>query len=252
MLYNEKNKRNAERIFYIIEMLLKNKKMKFAEIQKISDIPKSSLFGLLNELVALGILIFDDEKKCYDIGYNFIQLSYKCISNVDFLKTIDAECLKLSSSINETVHAAVLSGTDITYISKHEGRERVSIINSLGMTLPAHATAIGKSLLSKYSNDELEKLYKNKELAQYTPNTITDVSKLICEVSKVRELGYSTEGGEISLLAGCVSVPIKQNGDIIAAISATVTVTKLNEEYKEYLLNQLNNSKEKIEFLINF
>ena len=97
MLYNEKNKRNAERIFYIIEMLLKNKKMKFAEIQKISDIPKSSLFGLLNELVALGILIFDDEKKCYDIGYNFIQLSYKCISNVDFLKTIDAECLKLSS-----------------------------------------------------------------------------------------------------------------------------------------------------------
>ena len=179
-------------------------------------------------------------------------MSYKCISNVDFLKTIDAECLKLSSSINETVHAAVLSGTDITYISKHEGRERVSIINSLGMTLPAHATAIGKSLLSKYSSDELEKLYKNRELTQYTPNTITDVSKLICEVSKVREIGYSTESGEISLLAGCVSVPIKQNGDTIAAISATVTVTKLNEEYKEYLLNQLNNSKEKIEFLINF
>jgi|SRR5690625_3508610 len=244
-------KRNSDRIFFILEMLLENRSMRFSEIHKESGIPKSSLHGLMNELVELKVVYYDSVTKLYSIGFNFIQLSYKCISNIDILKVIDAACLKLSRTIGETVHAAILTGTDITYISKHEGEDKVSIINNIGMTLPAHATAIGKVLLSGYSNEELKELYKNKDLRHFTPNTIVSLDKLIEDISKVRERGYAKEQGEVSLLAWCIGVPVRQNDRIVTSISVTLPMSKHNEEYEGYIIEQLNKAKDELESIIN-
>lgn len=251
MEVNQELKRNSERVFYIVDLILTHKNIRFSDIQKISGIPKSSLHVLINELVDIEAVNYDNITKMYSIGFNFMQLSFKCISNMDLLKIIDAACLELSKVVKETVHAAILVNTEITYICKHEGYDKVSIINNIGMTLPAHATAIGKSLLSGYSEEEIIKLYEGKELQRYTPNTITTIDKLIEEIDITRERGYSSEHGEVSLLAACIGVPIRQNNEIIASISVTVPVSKFNEEYQKYILDSLRETKQKLEFLIN-
>lgn len=244
---NKIKTKNSERIFLIIELITNQNGIKFVDIQKALCLPKSSLFVLLNELVEIGILDYDNVSKNYSIGFNFIQLSYKCISNIDFYKIIDTACLKLSNILNETVHAAILTSTDITYISKHEGKDKVSIINNIGMTLPAHVTSIGKALLSGYTDDEIRVIYKNKVLNKFTPNSISSLDELIDEVNKIREKGYATEYGEVSLLAACVSVPIRQNNRVVAAISATVPISKLNDDYRNLIFKLLDESRQKIE-----
>lgn len=251
MEINRELKRNAERVFFIMDMLSENKNMRFSEIQKFSGIPKSTLHGLMNELVDLKMVYYDDISKIYSVGFNFIQLSYKCIANIDLLNIIDAACIKLSRTVGETVHAAILGNTEITYISKHEGDDKISIINNIGMTLPAHATAIGKALLSGYSDEELRKLYEGKDLHQFTPNTIVTIDQLVEEIDKVKEEGYSREYGEVSLLAACIGVPIVQNDKIITSISITVPISKFNEEYQAYILSKLKDAKEELESLIN-
>ncbi len=244
-------KRNSERIFYILDLLSENKNMKFSEIQKMSGIPKSSLHGIMNELVDLKAADYDDVHKVYSLGFNFIQLSYKCIASIDILNVIDAACVKLSRKVGETVHAAILVNTDITYISKHEGSDKVSIVNNIGMTLPAHATAIGKSLLSGYSDDELRQLYEGKFIQQFTPNTIATVDELVEEISKVRERGYSKEYGEVSLMAACIGVPIMDKDNIVTSISITVPISKFDDTYQSLILNSLMETKDELESLIH-
>lgn len=251
MKKNGELKRSSERIFFLINLIIEHKSMKFSEIQNLSKIPKSSLYGLMNDLVDLQIFSYDKNTKSYSMGPKFVQLSYKCIANFDLLNTIDDACAKLSNTIGETVHAGMLSNTDVTYISKHEGENKISIINNKGMTLPAHASAVGKALLSGYSDEELRQLYQGKELQRFTPNTITSIDKLIEEISKVRKLGYSKEYGEISLLAACVGIPIIQNKKVITAISVTVPISKFTEEYQEYILNLLKETKYELESIIN-
>lgn len=243
--------KGSARIFYIIDLILDNQNMRFSEIQRTSGIPKSSLHSLINELVDLKVLYHDPFSKTYSVGFNFIQLGYKCVSSIDLFKVIDAACLKLASTVKETVHAAILVDTNITYISKHEYGGNISIVNNIGMTLPAHATAIGKSLLSGYSNEELKKMYKDEKLDQFTPNTITSVDRLLEEVDKVRERGYSTEVGEISLLASCVGIPILKDNKIITSISITFPVAKLNPEYQNYIIDSLKLAKTELETLLN-
>lgn len=251
MKKNKELKKSSERIFFLMDLIIKHKSMRFSEIQNLSGIPKSSLYGLMNELIDLQVVSYDKSTKNYSIGPEFIQLCYKCIANIDLLDTIDVACAKLSNTIGGTVHAGMLSNTDVTYISKHEGEDKISIINNKGMTLPAHATAVGKALLSGYSDEELRQLYHGKELQQYTPNTITSIDKLIEEISEVRKLGYSKEHGEISLLAACVGIPIIQNKKVITAISVTIPISKFTEEYQQYIVNLLKETKSELESIIN-
>lgn len=248
---NEEVLKGSARIFYIIDLILDNQTMRFSEIQKTSGIPKSSLHNLMNELVDLKVLYYDPLSKMYSVGFNFIQLGYKCVSSIDLFKVIDAACLGLASSVGETVHAAILVDTNITYISKHEHGGNISIVNNIGMTLPAHATAIGKSLLSGFSNEELKGMYHNKTLDQFTPNTITSVDKLLEEIDKVRERGYSMETGEISLLAACIGVPILKDNKILTSISITFPILKLNPQYEDHIINSLRSAKKNLEALLN-
>lgn len=245
--------RNAERIFYIINLILNaNRGMKFSDILVESGLPKSSLHLLLKELTDLKILYYDENKQSYFIGMSLMQLSFKCISKVDFLKVINSACNALSNTLNETVHAAILSNTNITYIGKHESVDKISIVSNFGVSLPAHATGVGKALLSQYTDEELKEAYKGKVLEKFTPNTISTFEQLQNEIIKVKSKGYATEYGEISLLAGCISVPVKQNNKIVAAISITVPITKLNDSYKEKLLALLFETVEEVELALSF
>lgn len=243
-----KQMRSTERVFYIINLILSNNRaMKFSEILLESGLPKSSLHLLLKELLDIKILYYDENNQTYSIGMNFMELSFKTISQVDFLKVINTACSVLSTTINETVHAAILSNTNITYISKHEAFRKISIVNNSGVSLPAHATGVGKALLSGYTEGELKKAYKGKILEKYTPNTIDTLEELYKEISEVKKNGYSTEYGEISLLAGCISVPVRQNNKVIAAISITIPISKFTESYKEELLTLLFGAVRKVE-----
>jgi DNA-binding IclR family transcriptional regulator len=57
------------------------------------------------------------------------------------------------------------------------------------MRLPAHATALGKCLLSECSEEELVKLYPISELQRFTKLTIGSREALMVAVAEVREAG---------------------------------------------------------------
>lgn len=107
----------------------------------------------------------------------------------------------------ETCHFAVLDGKDALYLFKEESPEPIRMISSAGKRIPAYSTAIGKALLSRYTDEEIRKMYSDG-LKKLTENTITDMDELLSQIRKIRvdKMAYETE--ESSHNITCIAVPI--------------------------------------------
>jgi len=58
------------------------------------------------------------------------------------------ELTELFQATGETVHLAVLHGSDVVYLAKLYGRRQVRSPSRIGGRAPAHCTAVGKALLA--------------------------------------------------------------------------------------------------------
>ena len=137
---------------------------------------------------------------------------------------------KLSEELGETAHAGILDGRHIVYIAKCQGPKDLSVVSTIGHRLPAHATAIGKLLLSKLSLEDIRSRMGKAELERYTENTITDFKRLLAELEVITRQGYAIDNQEIIPGGICVAAPIvDKTNRTVAAISATMTAIRAAE-----------------------
>src|SRR5690606_17276375 len=98
---------------------------------------------------------------------------------------------KMAEDLNETVLLGVRSGDKVVYIAEKSPPQPLRVASNVGSVLPLHASASGKMLLSRMSDEELEALYPNEQLEQFTSRTISNLSDLKLELAKARAMGIA-------------------------------------------------------------
>lgn len=198
------------------------RKLKLMEISEKSKINKSSLFSILNTLEKLG-WIYKEIDHTYSLGAKLGLLSSKYIQQFDLSKIFDREAEKTMRKIEETIQLSILEGDEIIYLAKKEGFARVRVATEPGMRFPAHATAMGKVMLSKYTKEELETRYYKKDFERFTNYTVENVNDLIAQIDLMSESGYIIENQEAVKGFTCIAAPIlNERNEIIAAVSITM------------------------------
>ena len=243
--------KSAARTLDILEFIVKSPKSPtFSMLQEFMDIPKSSLSYLLQELINRDYIQFDADTRVYYPGLNLIQLSASCINNTVVSREITLGIKKLSEDLGETTHAGILDGRYVVYISKCQVGKDVSV-SSIGFRIPAHATALGKMLLSSLSAVEVEKRQKDVPLEQYTPRTITSYEKLVEEIRLASNQGYAIDDQEIIPGGICVAAPVyDKNNVMIAAVSATMPAIRANEQFLQEVIYKVKQAADNISMRI--
>ena len=99
------------------------------------------------------------------------------------------------------------------------------------MKLPAHCSALGKTLLAALSEKSLENIIKEKGLPRFTDNSITDSNALKTELAQVRKRGHAIDHEEIEEGLKCVAAPLRDSRDeVLAAISISAPSERFNKE----------------------
>lgn len=229
----------TKRIFETINLVLaKNDGASFSFLQSEMNIPKSSMHSIIKELCSIGVLYYNEKTKGYMIGSEFVQLSARCMAQVNFVREINTAASDLCSKANITVSAGILRDRHIIYIVEHLERAGSRLIN-VGLTFPAHTMSMGKVLLSTLDDDELRTLYKDNRFEAYTDLTIKNMKELMAAVAEIRNQGYATDIGEFAPSIGCLSVPVYQGDKAVAALSVTTNVAMLTDEFIEEHLKLL-------------
>lgn len=239
--------KSASRTLDIIEFIVNSPKPPtFTTIQEFLDIPKSSLSYLLQDLANRDYIQFDPDTRVYYPGSKLIKISASCINSTNLSKEIWLGIKKLSDELGETTQAGLLDGRFVVYIAKCQGTKDISV-TTIGFKIPAHATALGKMMLSSLDEDEIKARLNNVELERYTENTIVSYEKLLADLKQIAARGYAIDNQEIIPGGFCVAAPIfDKSHKMVAAMSITVPVIRVNDDFLQELIDRVQSAADKI------
>jgi IclR family KDG regulon transcriptional repressor len=222
--------KSATRAMEIITLLGKHPAgMSFLEIQDHTGWPRSSTFKLLRTLASTEHIEFDASTRRYRIGLRLWEAGQAFTKAMDLGNVAREYLTRVSERLNETAQLAILDGLENVYIAKVEADHHLQLVSKIGSRLPAHATGLGKVLLSGLDSDELDRRLTGRTLQRFTPRTITDPQHLREELRTVRAQGYAVDNGEYTPGVSCVAVAVRDASHrIVAAMSASVPYTRLN------------------------
>ncbi len=199
----------------------------FADLVDELELPKSSVFEVLDVLLQRRFVQLDPETRRYtlavrawEVGSRYLGQHELAVEAQPFMKVVVAE-------LNETVQLAVLDGMDNVYIGKVDCTHPVRLQSAVGKRLPAHATGLGKALLAALTPGELEQRLEGAALTGFTTRTITDRVRLLAQLEAIRRAGFAVDDQEYTPGLRCVAVPVRDHrGATVAALSASVPMMR--------------------------
>lgn len=197
---------------------------------------KSTTSRLFHVLQKENFVHLNHQKK-YELGSAVYDLANIWMENLDIKEITHPYIEKLSAQIDETIHLAILSGSQVTYIDKIDSSKTIRMHSRIGLSNPAYCTGIGKVLLAHLPNKEVVKVMANVELKPFTDNTITSMDKLLEELESIRRQGIAFDNMEHDDKIICVAAPVfDYTKHVVAGISISSPVAYVSyETLKDYV-----------------
>ena len=217
--------------------------LSLAEISREVDAHKSSVFRVLTTLEAAGFLEKDPQSGKYRLGLKILDLAGRVWGRHDIRQIASPYMDELARDTGEVTHLAVLDGADIVYLEKRGQGQILTVATRVGGRNPAYASSMGKVLLADLSESELRTVLGRGRLTKLTPNTITDIPRLMEELAHIREQGFALDNEENFPGIRCVGAPIRDaGGRVVAAVSVTVPVQRMSDERVRELWRLVTNT----------
>lgn len=192
------------------------------EIARELAIPRSTVHRLTQVLEAMGFLQRTNGGRDYTLGPAVLTIGFEYLGSLDVVGLAEPVLMRLRDDTGYSAHLVTRNGREIVYLSRYPGRTTISSSISVGATLPAHATVIGRVLLADLAAHELRTLYPEPALPRYTEQTPTTVTKLEALLVEDRRRGYVAAASFFEPGLTTVAAPVRdRTGRVIAAISVT-------------------------------
>ena len=186
-------------------------------------LPKGTTHRLVSSLSYFGYVRQDPRTRNYSLGLKFVELGQILLGQLDLRKEAEPFLRDLAERTKETVHLVILDRNEIVYIDKVETDQNPSglkMASRIGLRNPAHSSAVGKMILSHFSEEELQGFFQEKSLVKRTEDTIVDPVQLMEHLKSVRKQGYAVDDEENEKGIRCVAAPLyNEIGKVVAAIS---------------------------------
>ncbi|MCY0930412.1 IclR family transcriptional regulator [Streptomyces sp. H27-H1] len=197
---------------------------RLTDVMAAAAVPKSSTFRILASLIEQGFVCSEGESR-YGVGPRLRALS--ALVSGGEPAGIEHILRELQEATGQAVHLALHSGETITYIRKLESAQPFRTASRIGMRMPLHTTAIGKSILAQLPGAEVRELVSATGLPRRTPDTLTTPGALEAELEAVRAQGFAVDDEENEATIRCIGAAILgPQGRPIGGVSIT-TVTFL-------------------------
>ena len=200
--------------------------LSLAEIARRTGLPKPTLHRLLAALELLGLV--ERRGSGHQLGIRLFELG-EHVPRKQRLREAALPFLQdLYEASHDTVHLAVLDGTEVVYLERIRGHRATNVASRVGGRLPAYCTGVGKALLA--FTPEAAAATMAMPLVARTPYTITSPAVLAEELARIRATGISHDREENSLGITCVAAPIIVDDLAVGAVSITCGPTQTDVE----------------------
>ncbi|MEU8934755.1 IclR family transcriptional regulator [Streptomyces sp. NPDC048409] len=217
-----------------------------ARLQELADelgVPRSSMYALLQTLIARGWVRTDTTGSLYGVGIRTLLTGTTYLDSDPRVRLVRPYLDEASQKLGETVHLARLDGRDVVYLATRESHEYLRTISRVGRRLPAHAAALGKALLAQYPDEDLpEGPYE-----ALTPRTRTTREALAADLAEVRARGHAIDREEAVTGITGFGFALRYDTPAQDAVSCSVPVTRLTPDHEDRIVAVMREVRARIE-----
>jgi IclR family transcriptional regulator, pca regulon regulatory protein len=194
--------------------------MTLTEVAGRTDLTRATARRFLHTLVELGYVRTDG--KTFALTAQVLQLGYAYLSGLSLPQLAQPHLEELSLKLGESTSAAVLDGTDISYIARVTTRRIMNVGITVGTRFPAYATSMGRVLLAALSPAELKTYLSAAEIKPLTPRAIGTTKELLAVLDTVRAQGWCLLDQELELGLMSIAAPVRHGPKVVAAVNVSL------------------------------
>ncbi len=223
------------------------------ELARRLNLPRSTVFRLLNTLEAMGYIERTDSGSDYRLGLAVLRLGFEYLSSLELTELGQPVLARLCDAIRYPCNLVVLDGRSIVYVAKVTPPTPFVSAVRVGTRLPAHATVLGRILLEDLTLPELRALYPEDHLEVFSSGTPRTVLELFNMVQADRERGYVLGEGFYEASISTIAAPVRdESRHIVAALGTTIPSGHIEADRIEELVQRVRASADELSGLLNY
>jgi DNA-binding IclR family transcriptional regulator len=212
------------------ELSGEHRQMSLSEVAATLRVTRSSAYRLLVTLGHLGFVSFDPDGKTYSLGAEVLRLGYGYLASRDLVEVAMPHLVRLRDRTGWSAHLGELHSRDVVYVARVATRRSIASIVHVGTRLPAHATTMGRILLSSLTDQEIRDLYHHDLARSFNLAPYADVAELLKQIAVDRAEGIVVQSSGYEPGVASVAAPIRDvSGRIVAAINVSAVALLANE-----------------------
>jgi DNA-binding IclR family transcriptional regulator len=219
----------VDRAISLFELLANSTEgLTLSELSRKLTIPKSTTHYLIHTLATRGYIQQCADSRHYLLGLRFADIVSASRAQRNLRKTV-APCLhEIASRFRLTTIATVQREAEAVIIAKVESLQDPGGGAWIGRHLDLHCTAQGKALIAALPDKKLDELFEGRELARFTPRTISSPSALKAHLALVRAHGFAINDEEQVPGIRAVAVPIVDRvGTVVASVAVRGSTSQI-------------------------
>lgn len=236
-----KSVRSVERAIDIIIRFIETPVMDVSEIQKGSELPRPTLYRILNTIEQKGLLASSGDPRQYRLTYRALEMASSFLSTLDVAQVSEPFMQKLWSVTDETIALCVRIDDRHHILAKEiRSRQPLAFSRGVGHIGSFELGAAGKVILAFLPKSTAEKII-NSVMDKKTRERLVD------DLEKIRMHGYHLSKGEIIVGAASIAAPIfDREGNIIGSIAHLAPQARLTSDRRDRAIRLVKETAGKI------
>jgi len=220
----------VDRAMSLFELLADSQTgLTLSQLSRKLDIPKSTAHYLLHTLSTRGYVQRDADGHRYSLGLRLADVAHVDTAESSLRALALPYLQQTVARLDLTATVAVRRSAESVIVARVESRQDAGGGAWVGRHMDLHCTAQGKALLAALSEDEVGKLFAGRELARFTPKTITSLPALKAHLAEIRVNGYAVNDEENVVGVRAVAAPVVDSfGSVIACVSVRGTTRQIS------------------------
>ncbi|MET7995477.1 IclR family transcriptional regulator [Amycolatopsis sp. NPDC005232] len=199
-----------------------------SELARRTGLAKTTVHRLTRHLCDNGLL--EPDGTALRLGLRLFEIGQLAIRRRGLVEAARPSLADLREATRNTVHLAVLEGTEVVYLDVLRGPDAPDVPSRIGGRFPAHATGVGKAILA-FSPEPLVARVIDAGLPRISRRTITAPGLLRRQLARIHAEGVAFEREESGVGVVCAASPLLDAaGTAVAAISITGWATRMRTE----------------------
>ena len=222
-----------ERMFSLMDILAsRDEAMTLKEISEKSGLHPSTAHRILNDL-ACGRFVDRPQAGTYRLGMRLLELGNMVKGRLNVRDAALLPMRELHKQIQQPVNLSVRQDDEIVYIERaYSERSGMQVVRAIGARAPLHLTSVGKLFLAADGPQRTRTYATRTGLAGHTKNSITQLSNLERELSRVRQYGSAADNEELELGVRCMAAGIYDDqARLVAGLSISAPASRLDESW---------------------